>query len=78
MRNNWIGDIFTGCLESVLPRLKFVDVTERDLEFYKSDNVVSDNIRSEPEVLIADNSYIGPLIYNQNLPFKFIQVPFKI
>jgi len=62
-----------GCLESVLPRLKFVDVPESDLELYKSDNVVNDNIRSEPEVLIADNSYIGPLIYNQNLPFKFIQ-----
>ena len=58
----------------MLPRCKFVDVTESDLERYKSDDMVYDKNRSEPEVLIADNSYIGPLIYNKKLPFKFIQV----
>ena len=58
----------------MLPRCKFVEVTESDLERYKSDGMVYDTHRSEPEVLIADNSYIGPLIYNKKLPFKFIQV----
>ena len=65
---------FLGCLESVLPRLKFVDITESDLEIYKSSNEAVNKERSEAQILIADNPYIGSLIYNKNLPFKFIQV----
>ena len=65
---------FLGCLESVLPRLKFVDITERELEYFKSDNEVGREPKIDAEVLITDNPYIGPLIYNRNLPFKFIQV----
>ena len=65
---------FLGCLESVLPRLKFVDITESDLEIYKSSNEAVNKERSEAQILIADNPYIGSLIYSKNLPFKFIQV----
>jgi len=62
-----------GCLESVLPRLKFVDISENELEYFHSDNEVGRKPKIDVEVLITDNPYIGPLIYNRNLPFKFIQ-----
>ena len=71
---NYTSLDFLGCLESVLPRLKFVDVTESDLEIYKKSNETVNKERSEAQILIADNPYIGSLIYNRNLPFKFIQV----
>ena len=58
----------------MLPRLKFVDITESELEYFNSDNEVGRKLKIDAEVLITDNPYIGPLIYNGNLPFKFIQV----
>ena len=64
-----------GSLEQALPRLNFIDITEKDLEPYKSK--YKDCIPPKEdvaEILIADNSFIGPLIYNESLPFKFIQV----
>ena len=64
-----------GSLEQALPRLNFVDITEKDLEPYKSKYKDSISPKEDvAEILIADNSFIGPLIYNESLPFKFIQV----
>ena len=64
-----------GSLEQALPRLNFVNINEKELEPYKSK--YKDYISPKEdvaEILIADNSFIGPLIYNESLPFKFIQV----
>ena len=58
----------------MLPRLKFVDISESELEYFNSDNEVGRKLKIDAEVLITDNPYIGPLMYNRNLPFKFIQV----
>jgi len=64
-----------GSLEQALPRLNFVDITEKDLEPYKSKYKDCISPKEDvAEILIADNSFIGPLIYNESLPFKFIQV----
>ena len=54
-----------GSLEQALPRLNFIDITEKDLEPYKSKykDYVSPK-EDVAEILIADNSFIGPLIYN--------------
>ena len=67
--------ILTGSLERILPQLKFVDITEHELhnfnKYYKEEKTAIDK---DTEMLISDNSLIGPLIYNEQLPFKFIQV----
>ena len=64
-----------GSLEQALPRLNFIDITEKDLEPYKSKYKDCISPKEDvAEILIADNSFIGPLIYNESLPFKFIQV----
>merc|ERR1719273_1609785 len=63
-----------GSLEQALPRLNFVNITEKELEPYKSKYKDCISPKEDvAEILIADNSFIGPLIYNESLPFKFIQ-----
>ena len=64
-----------GSLEQALPRLNFVNINEKELEPYKSKYKDCISPKEDvAEILIADNSFIGPLIYNESLPFKFIQV----
>ena len=57
-----------------MPKLKFVDVTESELEMFNVKFQSGNTEHVNAEILIADNSFIGPLIYNDELPFKFIQV----
>ena len=70
----WTAIIIKGSLEQILPQLKFVNIAEHDLERYNTQYKVGNISDKETEILIADNSFIGPLIYNEQLPFKFIQV----
>ena len=63
-----------GSLERILPCLNFIDVTEGELETYRTGNAGKvTSLHDTGDILIADNSFIGPMIYNENLPFKFIQ-----
>ena len=63
-----------GSLERVLPALRFVDVTENELNNFNEQLKVGHDDESKPEILIADNPFIGPLLSNRQLPFRFIQV----
>ena len=69
--------ILLGSLEGILPTLKFVDITEDELSVYNIKDQCKNTVEKDAKILIADNSFIGPLIYNKNLPFKFIQVLYR-